>query len=235
VTHALRGVIDGGTGRAAGIGRPAAGKTGTTQDNVDAWFAGYVPGFTAVVWMGYPDPAPMSDVQGRSVTGGSFPAEIWGRFMRAALEGRDVEDFPAPPDELVREPEPAAITVEPDPGAAITVRGTGFGFCQASWSVAVEGTTLTSPPETGSSAEERTATLTLPEDIAPGSYRVVARCDSGAGSPDAAQAALTVRGPTTTSTTPGTTTTSQPGGHHVDHLHDHDDHDSDDLHHRARR
>ena len=81
----LRGVSDGGTGRAASIGRPAAGKTGTTQDNVDAWFAGYGPGYAAVVWMGYPQPSlPMDDVQGRSVTGRSFPAQIWAKFMKAA-------------------------------------------------------------------------------------------------------------------------------------------------------
>src|SRR5690606_13279194 len=113
VTHALRGVIDGGTGTAADIGRPAAGKTGTTQDNVDAWFAGYVPGYAAVVWMGYPEPAPMDDVQGRSVTGGAFPAEIWQRFMSAAVEGREVEDFPAPPDELLRAPS-TTTTLDPE-------------------------------------------------------------------------------------------------------------------------
>ena len=102
VTHALRGVIDGGTGTAADIGRPAAGKTGTTQDNVDAWFAGYVPGYAAVVWMGYPEGAqPMDDVHGRSVTGGSFPAEIWSRFMTVAMEGREVAEFEEPPDELL--------------------------------------------------------------------------------------------------------------------------------------
>ena len=91
VTEALRGVIDHGTGTAADIGRPAAGKTGTTQDNVDAWFAGYVPGYTAVVWMGYPDPTPMD-----GVTGGGMPAEIWQRFMSAAMEGRDAGGLPRP-------------------------------------------------------------------------------------------------------------------------------------------
>jgi penicillin-binding protein 1A len=103
VSQALQAVIQDGTGGAADIGRPAAGKTGTTQNNVDAWFAGYVPGYTAVVWMGYPDASqPMDDYQGRSVTGGSFPAEIWGRFMAAAMEGRDVEEFPPPPEELLQ-------------------------------------------------------------------------------------------------------------------------------------
>lgn len=97
VTEALRGVIESGTGEAADIGRPAAGKTGTTQNNVDAWFAGYVPGYTAVVWMGYPDPAPMD-----GVTGGGMPAQIWQRFMAAAMEGREPEDFPDPPAELLQ-------------------------------------------------------------------------------------------------------------------------------------
>ena len=97
VTEALRGVIESGTGTAADIGRPAAGKTGTTTDNVDAWFAGYVPGYTAVVWMGFPEGGrPMDDVQGRSVTGGGFPAEIWQRFMSAAMDGRETGGLPGP-------------------------------------------------------------------------------------------------------------------------------------------
>jgi penicillin-binding protein 1A len=99
VTHALQGVIEGGTGEGANIGKPAAGKTGTSQNNVASWFAGYVPRLTAVVWMGYPetgwdDPEtpgfdnllwPMNEngrpVQGRAATGGSFPATIWQKFM----------------------------------------------------------------------------------------------------------------------------------------------------------
>ena len=89
VTEALRGVIESGTGEAADIGRPAAGKTGTTQDNVDAWFAGYVPGYAAVVWVGHPEPTPMD-----GVTGGGLPAQIWQRYMSVAMEGREVEDFP---------------------------------------------------------------------------------------------------------------------------------------------
>jgi penicillin-binding protein 1A len=223
VTYALRGVIKGGTGKAADIGRPAAGKTGTTQDNVDAWFAGYVPGYAAVVWMGYPDASrPMDDVQGRSVTGGSFPAQIWSRFMKKAMEGRDPTDFPAPPDELLKASKAAGLSVAPpevDPGGRVTVTGTGFGFCQASWSVAIDGTPIASAPETGSDADERSAALDVPADLAPGSYRVVARCDSGAGARDAAEATLVVRGPTTTSSSsssttsvPDTTTTTRGGG-----------------------
>ncbi len=220
VNRALQGVVQGGTGRAADIGRPVAGKTGTTQDNVDAWFAGYVPGYAAVVWMGYPEASrPMDDVQGRSVTGGSFPAQIWAKFMTAALEGRDEVAFPDPSDAMLRESEPPSLSVSPtevEPGATLTVQGSGFGLCQASWSVALEGTTVASAPETGSTEDARTASLTVPEDLDPGTYRVVARCDSGAGARSGASAEVVVAGPTTTSssstTDPEATTTTERGG-----------------------
>ncbi|MGH9186253.1 MAG: transglycosylase domain-containing protein, partial [Acidimicrobiales bacterium] len=103
VVHALRQVIAGGTGSSADFGKPAAGKTGTTQDYLDAWFVGFTPnGWTAAVWMGYDtvkdengeDQAVyMDDVRGRQVTGGSFPADIWRRFMSAWTDGVDVGSF----------------------------------------------------------------------------------------------------------------------------------------------
>jgi penicillin-binding protein 1A len=101
VTYCLRKVVLEGTARAANIGKPVAGKTGTTQDNRDAWFVGFTPKLTAAVWMGYAG-APgaevrfMDDVHGREVTGGSFPAEIWAKFMRAATEGLDAGSFKQP-------------------------------------------------------------------------------------------------------------------------------------------
>ncbi len=96
-TNILRGVITKGTGRAASIGRPAAGKTGTTQEYRDAWFAGYTPQLAAAVWVGYPGAQrEMKSVHGRRVTGGSFPAEIWGTFMKAALKGEKSTDFKKP-------------------------------------------------------------------------------------------------------------------------------------------
>ncbi|MGQ0831053.1 MAG: transglycosylase domain-containing protein [Microthrixaceae bacterium] len=94
VTYCLRQVVAAGTGKAANIGETVAGKTGTTQDNRDAWFVGFTPKLTAAVWMGYVG-APgaevrfMSSVHGRAVTGGSFPAEIWAKFMREATKGLD--------------------------------------------------------------------------------------------------------------------------------------------------
>jgi membrane peptidoglycan carboxypeptidase len=94
LNRALAGVVGRGTGRAAGIGRPMAGKTGTTQDNVDAWFAGYVPQLSTAVWVGYDPARPMADVHGRAVTGGSFPAAIFGDLMRNGLRGVPVQKLP---------------------------------------------------------------------------------------------------------------------------------------------
>ncbi len=97
-TDILKGVISGGTATAANIGRPAAGKTGTTQSNADAWFIGYTPDLVAAVWVGYPDSQkPMNSVHGIRVTGGSFPARIWAAFMKEALKGTPANAFKRPP------------------------------------------------------------------------------------------------------------------------------------------
>jgi penicillin-binding protein 1A len=82
VTKILEQVVSSGTARGASIGRPQAGKTGTTEDYADAWFCGYTPDLVTAVWVGYP--------QGRismsGMTGGSLPASIWREFMERALE-----------------------------------------------------------------------------------------------------------------------------------------------------
>jgi penicillin-binding protein 1A len=96
-TDVLKGVIDYGTARAADIGRPAAGKTGTTQEYRDAWFVGYTPDVVTAVWVGYPDQQkPMTNVHGIRVTGGSFPAQIWAAYMRGALAEVPRTDFGKP-------------------------------------------------------------------------------------------------------------------------------------------
>ena len=103
VTSALRRVVGNGTGVNATLSVPAAGKTGTSGNYNDAWFVGYVPnGWTASVWMGYDPiqnadgtltPRFMDNVHGRQVTGGSFPAMIWRKFMEIWIEGTDVGGF----------------------------------------------------------------------------------------------------------------------------------------------
>ncbi|MEY2471026.1 MAG: penicillin-binding protein [Actinomycetota bacterium] len=89
----LQKVVKEGTGTAANIGRPVAGKTGTTQDNVDAWFVGYTPDLATGVWVGHAKPKPMRNVHGRAVTGGSFPAQIFSDVMRAAEKGMPVKQL----------------------------------------------------------------------------------------------------------------------------------------------
>ena len=85
----LQGVITRGTGKAAALPRPAAGKTGTTQDYRDAWFIGYTADLVAGVWLGNDDNTPMD-----RVTGGSLPAPAWKSFMLAATQGMPVRALP---------------------------------------------------------------------------------------------------------------------------------------------
>jgi len=98
VDYCLQQVVKNGTGTGAAIGRPMAGKTGTTEHYSDAWFVGYTPHLTTAVWMGYPDKEShyMTDVRGTGVTGGSLPADIFRRFMSVATEGQPTTDFPTP-------------------------------------------------------------------------------------------------------------------------------------------
>ncbi|HKS90160.1 MAG TPA: PBP1A family penicillin-binding protein [Stellaceae bacterium] len=90
----LAGVMAHGTGRAAALPRPAAGKTGTTQDYRDAWFIGYTAGLVAGVWLGNDDNSPM-----RRVTGGSLPAMAWREFMLAATRNLPERPLPSAPPE----------------------------------------------------------------------------------------------------------------------------------------
>jgi penicillin-binding protein 1A len=97
VTKILEENMLDGTGTGAYFGRPAAGKTGTTDDYTDAWFCGYTPTLSAAVWVGYPNSTvPMTSVHGRTVSGGSFPADIWNLFVSRALSPTPVADFPLP-------------------------------------------------------------------------------------------------------------------------------------------
>ncbi len=89
MTRMLKGVIERGTGTRAAFGRPAAGKTGTSQGWRDAWFLGFTPDWVCGVWVGNDDDRPMN-----KVTGGDLPADIWRRFMLIAHDGLPIRDFP---------------------------------------------------------------------------------------------------------------------------------------------
>jgi len=92
-TDILKGVITQGTGTRAGIGRPAAGKTGTSQLNRDLWFVGYTPQLVTAVWVGYPTERTV-EIGGSRGFGGTVAAPIWASFMKRALAGKAKSDFP---------------------------------------------------------------------------------------------------------------------------------------------
>jgi penicillin-binding protein 1A len=129
VTRILQDNIPHGTGTRANIDRPAAGKTGTAQEFGDAWFCGYTPHLSTSVWVGHPQgQIAMTDVHGVSVTGGSFPAEIWQKFMTVADRDYPETEFTAP-----------QVLVEYDPF---------FRSTYSTWpsSTTTKSTTTTLPP-----------------------------------------------------------------------------------------
>lgn len=93
ITSLMQSVVTSGTGRrASALGRPVAGKTGTTNDMKDAWFVGFVPQLAAGVWVGFDQERSL----GSSGSGGQAAAPIWTEFMQKALWGIPVQDFPVP-------------------------------------------------------------------------------------------------------------------------------------------
>jgi penicillin-binding protein 1A len=88
ITDLLQTAVNTGTGKAAQIGRPVAGKTGTTSSNKDGWFLGFSSGITTGVWMGRDDAKPVGGLQG-----GRAPAKAFADFMRIAVARRPVEAF----------------------------------------------------------------------------------------------------------------------------------------------
>ena len=108
VTAAATGILHqnvlSGTGVAANYGCPAAGKTGTTDNFTDAWFDGFTPHLSTVVWVGYPrGKIPMTSVHGIAVAGGTFPAQIWHNYMQVATKG-DCSDFAKPTGTISYQP-----------------------------------------------------------------------------------------------------------------------------------
>ena len=93
ITHMMEGTVERGTGQAAkALGRPVAAKTGTTNDYSNAWFIGFTPHLATGVWVGYDKPRSL----GKDETGSRVAVPIWTAFMKEALAGKPVEDFPIP-------------------------------------------------------------------------------------------------------------------------------------------
>ncbi|MEA2477288.1 MAG: hypothetical protein QOC87_1487, partial [Actinomycetota bacterium] len=147
LSQTLTHVVQGGTATAANIGRPVAGKTGTTQNHENAWFAGYVPQLTTVVWMGYPaeagpdkkmgtgddltpqmqycsDTTLCRPVHGQTVVGGLFPAQIWAKYMSTVTATMPIVPFPLPtsqPTTVINSvPPPIAPSQSPRPRRTVT-------------------------------------------------------------------------------------------------------------------
>jgi membrane peptidoglycan carboxypeptidase len=89
LTSVLQGVISSGTAKSAAIGRPAAGKTGTTDSERNVWFVGYVPQLSTAVWIG----DDTNRALGKGITGGHYAAPVWRDFMIQALKNEPVQYF----------------------------------------------------------------------------------------------------------------------------------------------
>ncbi len=125
VTESLRGVVERGTASyyhdlEAEIGRPAAGKTGTSNEFVDAWFIGYIPQLSTSVWVGYPDERrSMVNINGLpEINGENYPLDIWSLYMQSAVQKFPVQEFDAPSPDLnleVKTDDRAYVKPEPPP------------------------------------------------------------------------------------------------------------------------
>jgi penicillin-binding protein 1A len=124
ITNLMESVVQDGTGwRAKALGRPVAGKTGTTNDLKDAWFIGYTPELVAVTWVGYDQEKPLGDKE----TGSQAAAPAWVSFMTAANKGVPARDFMVPDSIEFRsiDPKTGLLIPEDSPDAVIEVFAPG--------------------------------------------------------------------------------------------------------------
>lgn len=159
-TSILKGVLVSGTARRSALeGRVAAGKTGTQDNNTNAWFVGFTPELTTAVWVGHPDRyLPMNDIPEFSavgvprVQGGTFPAAIWKATMDVALRGFPASDFPAPP-------------TNPRPGTRLVLPGVDCPVATTTLPPEVESPTEPEDPlaTTTTTRPPRTTTTSVPE------------------------------------------------------------------------
>jgi penicillin-binding protein 1A len=173
VTDVLTGVLASGTASGRGIERPAAGKTGTTQNSRDAWFVGFTPTLSTAVWMGYENATAettkvLTNIKGvRAVTGGSHPARIWQAFMRRALADVPVTEFSEPaPIRAVADEVKRMARRGFEPGPRMRRNGVGDGgpyvVDMAPPSVEAPTTTTTEPPPTTEPGDVTTTTVGQP-------------------------------------------------------------------------
>jgi penicillin-binding protein 1A len=172
VNSVLSGVLVRGTGQGANIGVAAAGKTGTTTDSRDAWFAGYTCNLTAAVWMGYEQPRPMEDFRGEEVSGGTWPAQIWADFMSEATAADQECEFPATDagERLANQSLAGQRTTTTDPSQR-------------------RSTTTTSPVGSTTSVPQSTTTTQAPTTTAPPPSTTAAPPSTTAAPPTTAVAA----------------------------------------------
>jgi penicillin-binding protein 1A len=171
VTHKAAEILEqniqAGTGTHANIGCPAGGKTGTTDHNTDAWFVGFTPRLATAVWVGYPnDRTEMNGLYfGGNVDGGTFPADIWGAYMKEA-KGSFCGDFPQPKEAFQASPfygkysrsgqvdenkdQSGGTTATPTPGSTATPEpdaGTGNGGTTGTGGTGFDPGAYESPPQ----------------------------------------------------------------------------------------
>lgn len=163
VTQALQGVIANGTGVAAQIGRPAAGKTGTTDNAENARFVGYTPNLVASVWVGYHDPhRPMRNVRGYSeITGGTLPAQIWHDFMIQATRGLPALSFQTPTPTPTPVPAVTSTTAQTLPATSTTPETTSTSVQATSTSLPRRKPTTTSTTVETTTTTGQSATTTV--------------------------------------------------------------------------
>ncbi|MCI2236949.1 penicillin-binding protein [Paenibacillus sp. TRM 82003] len=192
-TYAMQQVVQQGSGRyARNLGRPAAGKTGTSSSNKSAWFAGYTPQLAASValYQSGPDGEAQSlDLGGGEVTGGSYPVRIWTDFMEGALEGTEEQDFP-------------------DPAYVGSSRGSSSSSSRGSSSSSTS-TRSSSPTATPTESATSTATASPTDDASPTGTPT---STSSATSTSRPSGTATATSRPTGSTRPTATTTATGGG-----------------------
>ena len=175
VSYAMQKVVQVGTGTPAkALGRPAAGKTGTTNDNMSAWFAGFTPELSTAVMLvkDGPDGQPMT-LRGtggmQTVYGASFPAHIWTAFMKYALEGTPISELPKLPKGQPSGAHPTD-SPSPKPSASLTASPTASGSPKPSATQSASATPTVSPSPKMITAPDLSSPAFLGSLSVPGSF-----------------------------------------------------------------